>query len=375
MRIRSLVLVPFLSLVASLGAQRAGITINTATPDGRLLQQIRQETDDAKKVTLIEEFLGQYPKHEAVVWAQSWMVDSCARLGQFDKAFAAAEKVLAQDPADIGTAFAAVKAAEAKKDPATMRTWAVRASDLARKVAQAPKTADEDDDAFKLRVESAKRLDTYTEYALFSAATQASQPAARAELLGTLEERAPESNYTAQGRALHFQSLEQSGDMTAAVALAEKLIANGQANEEMVATAAEFYLRQNREPQKVLDYSSRLLVLVNGRAKPEGVADADWQKWRTHYLGWGQWMTGVVFCSQSKFADSNKVLRETLPLLEGKDEYKAAALYNLGIANVHLKNMGDSVRFFEQCVAMKSPYQAMCTDNLKSIKSTYRVVR
>lgn len=195
------------------------------------------------------------------------------------------------------------------------------------------------------------------------------------ELLKTLEERAPESSYLSKASGLRFQALAQSGDLPAAVALAEKLIAAGQANEEMLATAAEFTLRQNREPEKVLDYAAKLIETVNARQKPDAVSDADWQKYRSYYLGSAQWMTGVVYGIQGKFAESDKVLREALPLLEGRDEYKAAALYNLGVANARLRKVADAGRFYQQCAAIAGPYKTMCTDNLKTIRSGYRVVK
>jgi tetratricopeptide (TPR) repeat protein len=376
MRTCSLVPVLFLTLVAApFSAQGQKFTINTTTPEGRLLLQVKEESDDAKKVALADQFLAQYPKHEGAVWVYSQMVASCAKLGQFDKAFAAAEKVLAQDPADVDTAYAAVKAAEAKKDPDAVRKWAVLSSDFARKVAQAPRAGEEADDAFKQRIDAARQLDTYTEYALFASAVGTPEAAKKVELLKTLEERAPESTYVSQGYGLYFQALVQSGDLPAAVAVAEKVIAKGQANEEMLATAADFTLRQNKEPQKVIDYSSKLIEMVNTRQRPAGVSDADWQKYTTHFLGWGQWLAGVAYGVQGKYADSNKVLREALPLLEGRDEYKAAALYNLGIANSRLKNVADADKFFDQCTAVNSPYQTTCKDNLKAIRSTYRVVK
>src|SRR5271157_217570 len=200
MRTCSLVRVLFLSLMAaSLSAQRQKVTINPSTPEGQLLQQVTDESDDAKKVALMEQFLAQYPRHEGAVWVSSQMVASCTKLGQLDKAMAAAEKVLAQDPADLETAAAAVTAAAAKKDPDTVLKWAVRSSDLARKVAQAPKAGDEDDDAFKQRVDYARQVDTYTEYALLNSALQAPEAAKKVELFRTLEQRAPESTYLSQG--------------------------------------------------------------------------------------------------------------------------------------------------------------------------------
>ena len=208
-----------------------------------------------------------------------------------------------------------------------------------------------------------------------NSAVQAPEAAKKVELLKTLEERAPESTYLSQGYGIYFLALLQSGDTPAAVAVAEKLIAKGQGNELMLATAGDFYLHQNREPQKVLDYSSKLIEMVNTKPKPDGVSDADWQKSKDYFLGWGQWMTGAVYCSQGKFGEADKVLRAALPLLEGNDENKAGALFNLGIANSRLKNFADAVKFFEQCIAIKSPYQPTCTDNLKAIRATYRVVK
>lgn len=376
MRIGSLVPVLFLSFAAAtFSAQRQGFTINPATPEGRLLQQVGQESDDTKKIALMEEFLAQYPNHEATIWVYDQMVASCTKAGQFDKALSAAGKVLAADPTDVETAYAAVKAAEAKKDPDAVRKWAVEASDLARKAAQKPKGGEEDEDAYKQRVDSAKRVDTYTEYALFATAVQTPDPAKKVELLKTLESRAPESTYVTQGRGLYFQSLIQSGDMPGAVGMAEKLIAINQANEEMLATAGDFYLRQNREPDKVLDYSTKLVAAVNARAKPDAASEADWQKYRVHYLGLGDWMAGVTYCVQAKYGDCNKTLREALPMVEDKIDYKAAALFNLGIANSHLRNVPDAGKFFEQCAALESPYRPKCAENLKAIRSTYRVIK
>ena len=77
MRISALVLVPFLSLAtATLSGQRQGVIINDRTPEGRMLQQVSQESDDARKIALAEQFLAQYPKHEGAVWVYSQMAAS-----------------------------------------------------------------------------------------------------------------------------------------------------------------------------------------------------------------------------------------------------------------------------------------------------------
>ena len=42
--------------------------INTTSPEGQLLQKAGLEEDAAKKLALQEEFVTQYPQHEAVGW-------------------------------------------------------------------------------------------------------------------------------------------------------------------------------------------------------------------------------------------------------------------------------------------------------------------
>jgi hypothetical protein len=68
-------------------------------------------------------------------------------------------------------------------------------------------------------------------------------------------------------------------------------------------------------------------------------------------------------------------LSESLPLLESNDEYKAGALFNLGIASSHLRNFANAGAFFQQCTAFTGPYRAERTDNLKKIQSTCRIVK
>jgi hypothetical protein len=112
----------FLSLmVLPLAAQRRSVTISSISPEGRLLDQIRNEPDDTKKLALAEKFLAEYPKHEGVPGVYAEMLASWTKTGQFDKAMDTGEKLLAGDPGDLEPALAALKAAEAKKDPAAVR--------------------------------------------------------------------------------------------------------------------------------------------------------------------------------------------------------------------------------------------------------------
>ncbi len=363
-------------LALPLAAQRHKVSINAETPEGQLLQQIGQEEDAAKKAALAEQFVSQYPKHESIAWVYENMVDAYTKGNQPAKAMEAGEKLLAIDPGDARTAHAALKAAEATKNPDAVKTWAIRTSDAARKAAQTPKAEDQEEEEWKAEVDFAKQLETYTEYSLYAAALQATDGKKKIELLEALEQRNPNSQYLAQAYTPIFVALQQAGDTANAVVIAEKVLAKDQTNEDMLLVVANHLLSQKQDPDKVLAYSAKMVDLMGSKPKPEAVAEADWEKRKSTFIGLGHWMSGMIYYTQNKFAPADKSFRAALPFVQGNDQLLAGALFHLGVSNYRLKNIMDAIKFNEQCVAIKgNPYAAGAARNLKAIRSEYRVVQ
>src|SRR5260370_32322324 len=146
--------------------------VNPATPDGALLQDITQEQDNAKRVSLLEKFLGQYEKHPAAPWAIYQLVPAYTKAGEFDKAMATGDKLTALDPGDPESAHNALKAAEGKKDADAIRKWAGITSKAARKAAAEPKPAARQElQWWKHRPEYARQGAISTGYSPFAPAT------------------------------------------------------------------------------------------------------------------------------------------------------------------------------------------------------------
>src|SRR5260370_8527726 len=57
-----------LLLAAGALAQRHKVNINTETPEGQALQSIGQESDDAKKLGMLEKFTQDYATSENLPW-------------------------------------------------------------------------------------------------------------------------------------------------------------------------------------------------------------------------------------------------------------------------------------------------------------------
>src|SRR5512146_2660143 len=91
--------------------------VNIDKPEGKLLQQVVQENDPARKAALMEQFASQFPKLEATEWVLEQLEQYYGKANQPDQALAAGDKLLAMDPGDPDAALACLKAAEAKQDP------------------------------------------------------------------------------------------------------------------------------------------------------------------------------------------------------------------------------------------------------------------
>jgi hypothetical protein len=353
--------------------------VDLGTPEGQLLQQIQREQDAAKKIGLLEQYATQYPKGESIPWAYELLMNGYAKAGQDDKVIEAGQKLIAADPGDLTAAHECLKAAEAKKDPALILKWAVATSEMARKVVQSPEpTAADEAEAWKRNVDYAKQVDVYTEYALYAALLQTSDPKAKVQLGEALEERNPKSPYMAQAAQPLFLAYLQAGENEKALAFAERCLDSNQASEEMMLTLAQSYLGK-KEAEKAIALSEKAIQAAEAKQKPEGVPDADWQTWRGQIAGRGQWISGVGYASLNKWAQADKALRAALPGVRGNNAMLAEALFYLGLANYRIAESGeterarDALRFSEECAQIASPFQAQARINVRAIRSRYRI--
>ncbi|HBY61876.1 MAG TPA: hypothetical protein DEH78_18815, partial [Solibacterales bacterium] len=298
-------------------AQRHKLTINAETPEGQLLQQIGTEEDAAKKLALLEDFAAKFPKHEAAAWVYAQMQPAYVKAGNLDKAVESGEKLLAIDPDDLEIAMGTLKAAEAKKDADLVKKYSDLTAAAAKKTLALPKPADEDDvEEWKQKLDFAKQVDTYSEYALYASALTSANPAKTVELVETLQQRNPNSQYMGQALPPYFRALAQSGNSDKAAEVAEKAMAAGAADEDMLLAIADSNLRKNQNHDKVIATSQKAVELLNAKPKPEGVADADWTKQKNFKLGLAQWMTGMSYSAQSKFVPADTAFRAALPMLD-----------------------------------------------------------
>lgn len=349
--------------------------VNAETPEGQLLQQIGQESDEAKKLVLLEKFIAEHPKHEATGWVYEQAHSAYVKANNHDKVMEIGEKLLALSPGCVESAHQVLKAAEAKKDPDLIRKWADETSRIALKVVNAPKPAEEDEvEAWKSRADWARQVNTYTEYSLYAAALQTPEPKQKIALLEALETRNAKSEYLAKAYGPLFLAYRQAGANDKALALAERVLAADASDPDMLLVVASDYLGKKKEPEKVHSYSAKVVEIISAQTKPEGVSDADWQKRRNGMLGAAHFVSGSLYYAQARWPQADKELREAVPFLDNA-QLKAEALYYLGFANYKMEKGQEAANFYRQCSTIKSRYQALAAKNLLGVRREFTGIK
>jgi lipopolysaccharide biosynthesis regulator YciM len=334
--------------------------VDSEKPEGKLLQQIMQESDAAKRVPLLEQFASQYPRHEGAAWALEQLQQSYAKANDFGKVLATGDKLLAIDPDDPEANLQNLKAAQNKKDVALIKKYGASTAAAARKLSDA-------------EAENAKYFQGNADFVVYASAAESRDPKAVIELGEALRTQSPKGEYTAKVTQPLFIAYQQSGDRSKALALAEQTLATDQSSEDMLLVVADNYAQQKREPQKVHDYSARAAELMASRPKPEGVSDADWTKRKNGVTGVARYINGKLYYNETNFAKADSELSAALPVAD--PALKAEILYMLGFANYKLDKPQDAANYYKACAAIPGQFQALANKNLTGIRTQYHGIK
>ena len=379
---RSLLFVLSLVLAGGLGLQAAKrhLAVNTETPEGVKLKALTDEADPAKKLALMEQFANENPKHESATWVLGEMQTIYLASGEFDKAMAAGEKVLAEDADDVAIAHNGLKAAEGKKDAALVKKWAVATSGAAKRLVAAPKPTDEEEAAaWKAGVDYAKHNGDYSEYALYVAAVQSSSPAVRIDLGETLEKLNAASQYVVMMRPHLMNAYAQAGNPAKALETAESALQGDPENADMLLYAAGKYY-EAKNAAKWMPYAKKLAETLPAKPAPQGVTEAAWTQNKSLKLGVANWMLGVAASNEQRWADADTYLRAALPNVQADKALTAETLFHLALANYRLgdpkkdrKRIDEALKLNVQCAAIAGPFQAPARKNIAAIKGAYKI--
>ena len=368
-----------LLVTTALGAGRHKLDIDPESEDGILLQRIQQEPLPERKLAFLEKYAAQYPKATSVAWVYEQLLPIYVAAKQWDKVLGTAQSLLGLDAADLDSAFAALQAAEAQKDPELVRKYAIASWDASSKAMLTPKPADADDvPDWTKQIEFVNQALAYSEYVLASQAALEANSQRKTELIQALEQRNPQSKYLAAVK--RNIRIREEANPAQAFAMAEKGLATDPNNEDYLMRIANHYMSREEDLSKVLSYSLRVLEVLDQKRKPEGVTSQDWEKKKARYTGGANWMIGVVYGKQARYGLSDRYLRAALDLIQDDAQLLAAAYFYLGYDNYALAGQLrdkaraiEAARFSKLCLAIEGPFQPLAQKNLEVLRNDFNV--
>jgi len=275
---------------------------------------------------------------------------------------------------DLEDAVKGLKDAAAKSDVNAVKKLAATIRPMtAKMVAEpAPKAADEKK-AWEAHIAFAKDSRLYVESALAGTALQ-SQPAVLVDLISTLEQLNPKSKYLNQAYGPYLVALDKTGAAAKIPAIAEKALVNFPESEDLLLYMADAAMIR-KQPDRAIGFANRLTATLSKRAKPEGVAAADWERKRSAALAHGYYIAGVITAEKGQYIPADKNLRAALPLIQGQPTMLGPALFYLGMANYQLGKMTlskarvlEAAKFSEQSMAIPGAYQDQARHNALVMK-------
>ncbi|MDR3718793.1 MAG: hypothetical protein P4K98_08320 [Bryobacteraceae bacterium] len=360
-------------------AQKKPFEINTQTPEGALLSDAGQATDEAKKTALLEEFLQKYPKHDGVPYAGTQLQTIYLKNGSLDKTIQTAEIVLAVDPALPLAGYNALQAAEQKKDYAAVQNWALKTVDAAKKELAVPKPeSDTQVEPWAKDQDYAKQVIVRCEYSLFHSAVETQDPQTKVNLGETLLSVNPDSQYVAQTLPHYLFGLMQTGQAAKASEVAEKVLEKDPANDDMLLLVADNSLTA-KNFDKAGAFAARAIDALKAKTAPPDGDAAAWQKSHDGKLGRAYYIAGNAASENKKYAEADKNFRAALPLVQGDNPLLAPTYFYLGFVNHEMAKaqklpasrtlLADAKKFTGACAAIAGPYQETCKKNLAGMQA------
>lgn len=259
---------------------------------------------------------------------------------------------------DVSDAQTKLKSAVAQKNADAVLAAAAETFKLAKADINKPQPSEADQVSdWKARVEYAKEVATYAEYALAATAIQSGEPAKTVELVNALIAENPRSQYLDEACAnAYLVALKPGGGAKQAEGMA-KIVAGRPDN--LVALTALCDLRPASGPA----YASKLLAAAK-RPRPEGVTEAEWEKMKTAAEGAGYFYLGFENAQKQAWVDCDKNLKTALPLISSDTNKLGVAYFSLGVCEYQFGKMtADRTRmqagqqYMEKAAAIRGPYQ------------------
>lgn len=360
----------FLAMYA--GAQAGRIVIPAGTPEDHDLQEITNEQDAAKRLTMYTDFVQKYSSNPAAVAYGNWQISQTYQAtGDLSKALEYGDKALAGSPQSLDILVMQASTAQQAKDNARLIDYTAKGGEVCTSIGKQAKPEGMSDEDFTRHVEddknAAKNNCDFLESEGFNAIAAENDAKLRMAAIERYTVAFPDSKFQEQvsSYAMYTLGPGQLNDQTRLLAYGEKALAANPNSLPALLLLAGSYV-DNPKPgslAKAVTYSQKAIAVAKADEP-----DAD--KQRKLSAGVAHSVLGYAYIKQDKSATAIPELKSAVSLLKGQDDQQyAIALYRLGFVYAKLNRVSEARDVLTEGVKIPGPVQAMTQDLLTKVNA------
>lgn len=351
-------------------AQVDHIVIAAGTDEDHALQAITAEQDNAKKLSMYQDFVQKFSANPQAVAYGNWQLAQAYQAnGDMDKALDFGDKALAATPHNLDILVSQAGLAQQAKNNLKLMDYASKGGAVCHSIAKQPKPEGMSDDEFASKVNqeraSAQNSCEFLESTGFNAITVEQDPKNRMTEIEQFTAAFPDSKFGDQvsNYAMYTLGPGQLNDQARLVTFGEKTLATDPNSLPALLLLASYY-GDDKKPgstAKAITYAQKAIEVAKADAP-----DAD----KNHKVAAGAAHStiGWAYLKEDKMTPAIPELKSAAALLKGQDEQQyARALYGLGFAYGKMNKLTEAREVLTEAVKIQGPLQAMSQDLLTKV--------
>jgi tetratricopeptide (TPR) repeat protein len=352
LRILSILAMSFLLCATAAGQRR--ISIPAGTPEDQALQAITNETDNTKKIALLEDFVGKFATNASAAAYGNWqLAQQYAAIGQQQKALAAGDKALAAMPDVLDILVSQADIAQQIKSNEKVVDYATRGAAVYHAIPPDGETPE--------AMASYKQQYEYLETIGYNAIASEQNATKRMAEIDRYLPSFSNGRFTQNLATLAIVSFQEMKDMAGLSAFADKVLKDNANDMRLLTVLSGAFVESN--PVKAGTFARKALELQAKEAdNPEAKSLA----------GVAHSVLGQALVRESKFAPAVAELKTATTILKGSPQDEAAAYYFLGFAYAKLERGGDAVAALTQAAKEDTPYRGPAQELMGKIQAARR---
>jgi tetratricopeptide (TPR) repeat protein len=344
------------------------ITIPAGTPEDKALTEISQEADNAKRITMLEDFVKTYASNRGAVAYGNWQLSQQFTAADPNKALAYGDAALAAMPDVLDILQSQTDLAQQAKNYGKVVDYATRGAVVIQGIEKQPKPEATDEQTWKdnqqREREQAQPIYDYMATAAYNAMAAEPDPKKRVTEIERYMEAFKGSKLSENANLLAVATFQEMNDLPKLMSFGEKVLAADPNNISLLTLMANAFAEDQKgaELAKADTYAHKAIELSKAdKTTPEAS--------RIVTEGFAHQVLGYSLLRQEKTPAAITELKTAVSMLQSDPTKLSIALYRLGYAYAKSNQTANAKQTLTEAAAVDGPFQGPAKDLLAKVNA------